>query len=166
MFVNFESLDNASKVWIYQANRELSSHEGEIIKNKIESFIENWKGHGDDLEASYKIMYNHFIILAVDESFNEVSGCSIDASVNLIKQLEKEFDIDFTNRLNISFRDGDAINITNMGEFQKYVQQGKITSETIVFNNMVTTKADFESKWEVSVSDSWHKRFLPIKATS
>ena len=32
MFVNFESLDNASKVWIYQANRELSSHEGEIIK--------------------------------------------------------------------------------------------------------------------------------------
>ncbi|MBP8793684.1 MAG: ABC transporter ATPase [Lutibacter sp.] len=166
MFVNFESLANSSKVWIYQSNREFSSHEGEIIKDKIESFVANWNRHGDDLNASYKIVYNQFIVLAVDEDSEGISGCSIDSSVNLIKQLEKEFDIDLTNRLNISFKDGETINVVNMGDFQKYVQQGKVTAETIVFNNMVTTKGDFESNWEVSVANSWHKRYLATKASS
>ena len=32
-----------------------------------------------------------FIVIAVDENFNEVSGCSIDASVNLIKQFEQNY---------------------------------------------------------------------------
>ena len=82
MFVNFESLANSSKVWIYQSNREFSSHEGEIIKDKIESFVANWNRHGDDLNASYKIVYNQFIVLAVDEDSEGISGCSIDSSVN------------------------------------------------------------------------------------
>ena len=163
MLVNFESLDNSSKVWIYQAAREFSANEVEIIKNKIESFIRNWKRHGDDLKASYKIVYNQFILLAVDENYNGISGCSIDASVNLIKELEKSFELDLTNRLNISFRDGSNVNVVSMADFQKFVKEGKITAETIVFNNMVSTKAEFEKSWEVPALDSWHKRFLVAK---
>jgi hypothetical protein len=160
MFVNFEDLDNNARVWIYQSNRAFSNNEVEIIKEKTTNFIENWLRHGDDLKASYCIKYNQFIILAVDENFNEVSGCSIDASVNLIKSIEKEFSIDLTNKLNISFKDSSNINIVTMADFQKYAKQQKITANTIVFNNMVTTKSEFENNWEVTADKSWHKRFL------
>ncbi|REE82225.1 hypothetical protein BX611_1771 [Lutibacter oceani] len=160
MLVSFEKLENSSRVWIYQSNREFSENEIAKIKIKIESFVSNWQRHGEDLKGSYKIKYNQFIILAVDENFNDVSGCSIDASVNLIKNIEQEFSVDLTNKLNISFKDNSNINIVSMAEFQKYAKQEKITSNTIVFNNMVNTKEDFEYNWEVTADRSWHKRFL------
>ena len=160
MLINFEDLSDTSKVWIYQSNREFSDNEIEIIKKRVEDFIGSWQRHGEDLKASYQLKYNHFIILAVDEKFNEVSGCSIDASVNLIKQFEKEFKLDLTNKLNISFKVNNNINIVNLADFQQYAKQGKINLNTIVFNNMVASKVDFINNWEVIAAKSWHKRFF------
>ncbi len=162
MLVNFDSLSATSKIWIYQSNREFSEKEVAEIKINLENFIGNWKRHGDDLKASYQIKYNQFIAIAVDENYNEVSGCSIDASVNLMKQFEQKFAVDLTNKLNISFKDNNNINVVTMANFQNYAKQQKITSNTVVFNNMVTNKADFEQNWEVTADKSWHKRFLAM----
>ncbi len=162
MFVDYNLMPNTSRVWIYQANRQFSPDELGMLKLKIERFINAWKRHGDDLKASYVIKYNQFIVLLVDGSYNDVSGCSIDASVNLIKELENEFAIDLTNKLNISFKDNANINVVSLSDFQNYVKQEKITSDTVVFNNMVITKEDFEDNWEVTADKSWHKRFLTI----
>ena len=160
MFVSFESLEPTSRVWIYQSNKAFSNSEVAEISARLEAFVLNWKRHGEDLKASFQIKYNQFIILAVDEKLNPVSGCSIDASVNFIKQIEQEFNCDLTNKLNVSFKDNNNINIVSLADFQKYAKSQKITSKTIVFNNMVTTKGDFENKWEVPASQSWHQRFL------
>jgi hypothetical protein len=160
MLVNYESLGDDARVWVYQSSREFSENELNELVAKLEAFLENWQRHGDDLKAAYKIKYNQFIVIAVDESYNSISGCSIDASVNLIKQFEKHFSIDLTNRLNISFKDNLNINVVSMANFQQFAKQKKITSNTIVFNNMVTTKGDFEHNWEVTADKSWHKRFL------
>jgi len=160
MFVDFESLKDDSRVWIYQADREFSTNEVEKISEKIKNFVATWQRHGEDLKASFQIKYSQFIVLAVDESFNNVSGCSIDASVNLIKQLENTLNMDLTNKLNISFRDGNNINVVNLADFQKYAKEQKITVDTVVFNNMVATKSEFKNNWEVTANNSWHQRFL------
>jgi hypothetical protein len=160
MLVNFESLENSSRVWVYQANRAFSANEEEEIISKIEKFISVWKVHGKDLKASYKIKYHQFVIIAVDEAFNEASGCSIDASVNLILKLEQSLKLDLTNKLNVSFKDNNNINVVSLLDFKNYVKQKKITENTVVFNNLVTTKGDFESQWEVPAVQSWHKRFF------
>ena len=160
MLVSFEELEKTARVWIYQSNREFSKNELVEICKIVEGFVANWQRHGEDLKASYTIKYNQFLVLAVDESFNNVSGCSIDASVNLIKKLETEFSADLTNKLNISFKDNNNVNVVSMSDFQKYAKLEKITSNTVVFNNMVTTKEDFEQNWEVTADKSWHKRFL------
>jgi len=160
MLVNFESLEDNSKIWIYQSNREFSESEVVEINEKTEEFIEDWLGHGDQIKASYQIKYNQFLMIAVDQYYNEVSGCSIDASVNFIKELEKEFNLDLTNKLNVSFKDNNNINIVSLSNFQKYAKEQKITSNTIVFNNLVLTKADLAKNWEVTADKSWHKRFL------
>jgi hypothetical protein len=65
------------------------------------------------------------------------------------------------NKMNISFKDDDDdINIVKMSDFKEFTKSNKITSETIVFNNMISTIEELETKWEVSVNNSWHKRFL------
>ena len=45
-------------------------------------------------------------------------------------------------------------------DFKEFAKANKITQETIVFNNMVTTKEELETQWEVTANNSWHKRFL------
>ena len=132
----------------------------DFIASKAEDFINQWTRHGDDLKGSFTFKYNQFLVLAVDESFNNVSGCSIDSSVRFVQALEKEFQLDLMNKMNITFKDNDTINLAKLPDFQKFVKEQIVTAETIVFNNMVNTKEDFENNWEVPVSKSWHKRFL------
>ena len=162
MIVPFNSLPNESRVWIYQANRELTESEIQEISKKAETFIADWTRHGEDLKASYEIKYNQFLVLAVDESFNDVSGCSIDSSVRFIKSTEQQFGIDLMNKLNIAFKIGENINTVSLSAFQQYIKEEKIDGDTIVFNNMVQSKADYESNWEVPAKQSWHQRFIPV----
>lgn len=160
MYTKYNNLSDSSRVWIYQSNRAFTVEELEYISAKAINFTENWQRHGEDLKASFTIKYNLFLVLAVDESFNAVSGCSIDASVRFVKELEQELNLDLMNKLNISFKAGEQIKILSLSEFQEEIGKGEITQETIVFNNMVNTKVDFETKWEVSANQSWHNRFL------
>lgn len=160
MYTEYKNLPETSRVWIYQSNRPFSAQEIEHITKKAITFIEQWTRHGEDLKASFTIKYDHFLVLAVDESFNNVSGCSIDSSVKFIKELEQELQVDLMDKLNVSFKDSSNINIVKLSDFQEYAKRQKITSDTIVFNNMVTTKYEFENQWEVPASKSWHNRFL------
>ncbi len=160
MFVDFKLLPDTSRVWIYQAEREFTENEVEQISEKLHTFVVNWKRHGEDLKASFKIEYNQFIILAVDENYNDVSGCSIDASVYIIRELEKDFRVDLLNKMIVSFKDGTTINTVSLKDFKEYAKLDKINANTVVFNNMIQSKADFESAWEVEASESWHAKFL------
>lgn len=160
MFTEYKNLPKNSRVWIYQSNREFTEKEVDYIATKAEEFIHNWTRHGDDLKGSFTIKYNQFLVLAVDEGFNNVSGCSIDSSVRFIQQLENELQLDLLDKMNIAFKDKDNINLVKLSDFQKFAKHKKITTETIVFNNMVNTKEDFENNWEVQAKQSWHKRFL------
>ncbi len=160
MIVHFDALPKDARVWIYQSNREFTDVEVTKIASKIEEFMATWKRHGDDLRTSYIIKYNQFIVLGVDESFNNVSGCSIDSSVHFMQSLEKEFGIDLMDKMNTAFKVGENINIVSLADFQKYIKEEKITESTIVYNNMVQSKSEFETNWEVTANKSWHKRFF------
>lgn len=160
MFIEFKDLPKKSRVWIYQSDRAFTKNEIELISLKAEDFINSWTRHGDDLKGSFTIKYDQFLVLAVDESFNNVSGCSIDSSVRFVQVIEKDLQLDLTDKMNITFKDGDNINLVKLSDFQLFAKQQKITAKTIVFNNMVNTKEDFENNWEVPAKESWHKRFL------
>ena len=90
MLVNFNILPDDSRIWIYQGSRSFSKEELVEVQEKLNDFIEDWTAHGDELRAGYEIRYNRFIILALDQSQNGASGCSIDASVHFIQSLEKK----------------------------------------------------------------------------
>ena len=160
MFTEYKNLPNNSRVWMYQADRVFTAQEVAIISTKAVDFIEQWTRHGDNLKGSFTIKYNQFLVIAVDESFNDVSGCSIDASVRFVQQLENELEIDLMNKMNTAFKVGGNINIVSLVNFQNFVKEGKISEDTTVFNNMIQSKAEFDSNWEVPASQSWHKRFF------
>ncbi len=160
MLVPFNDLSNNSKVWIYQASRELKEEELNLVKKKLEQFLNNWQSHGKDLVASYKLPFNQFIVLAVDEEKTGSSGCSVDASVAVLKELEHDLQVDLFDRMKVIFKIDDNINTVTLPDFQKYVKEGKITKNTTVFNNLVKTKSEFENNWQVQAKDAWHARYF------
>lgn len=160
MLVPFESLPDSSRVWIYQANRSFTEEELQEISGKLDRFIEKWTAHGADLKASYDIKYKRFITIALDQQLNAASGCSIDASVNFIQQLEKEYGVDLLDKMNVSYKQGEFVAYKSLIDFRKMAKNKSVSPNTIVFNNLVNNKAEYLSDWEVPASESWHKRFL------
>ena len=106
--------------------------------------------------STEEIRYGFFIILTVDESQAGVTGCSIDSSVRLIKEIESEYHVDLFNRFNIAYRVDDEVKVQGKEDFETLVNIKQVTPETIVFNNMVQTLADLDAKWEVPFKNSWH----------
>ncbi len=100
------------------------------------------------------------MVLVVDESYEAPSGCSIDSSVALIKQLEETYQVDFFDRMNFAYKKDNAVLSANRTDFANLYQNGTINNQTIVFNNLVNTKEDLEEKWEVRLGDSWHARMV------
>ncbi len=145
-----------SRIWIYQSNRELNNVELKRIEQVLNNFTAEWTAHNNQLKATAEVRYNRFIILTVDESQAGASGCSIDKSVNLMKSLEQEFNINLFDRFNIAYRDTEGITSASRNEFEELIRKGIINSETIVFNNLVSTLQDLNTKWEVSFKNSWH----------
>jgi len=145
-----------SKIWIYQSNRELTSPEVTAIQQKLNDFTTQWQAHGHQLQAKADILYNFFIVFTVDEASASVTGCSIDSSVRIIKEIEQEYKLDLFNRFNIAYKQANKVLVLNKEDFETMVNIKKIGPDTIVFNNLVATLAEFENKWETSFEKSWH----------
>lgn len=160
MLIDFEQLPDSARVWIYQANREFKEEELPELKRELKKFVEQWTVHGADLKAGFDIRYNRFIILGVDENFATTSGCSIDSSVHFIQHLQEKFEVDLLDKMNVTFRQGDYITHKELSDFRKMVKNRSVSPKTIVFNNLMNTKAELDEFWEVPLEESWHKRFL------
>ena len=159
--IDYNQLPSDSRVWIYQSNKAFTDLQTEKIQQKLEAFIKQWQSHNTPLKAWAGIKYNRFIQIIVDKSHEAPSGCSIDSSVALIKDIEKQMQVDMFDRLNFTYKsDSDSVLSASRPEFSKLYASGAINDNTTVFNNLVSSKAELETKWEIALSDSWHSRMV------
>ena len=145
-----------SRVWVYQADKKLSDTEVQQVQILLDNFTTSWTAHNNQLKARAEVRYNRFLILVVDESQAGASGCSIDKSVNFMKQVGEQFNINLLDRFNLAYREGNEVLSAPRHAFEELLKQGSINTQTIVFNNMVQNLNELETKWEVPFKDSWH----------
>lgn len=166
MNIEFEKMPEDSRLWIYQADRQLSAEEALFVKNNTDLFLEEWAAHGAGLNASSVILYNQFLVIAVDEAMVRASGCSIDKQVQFVQELGKELLINFMDRTKIAFLEKESpagekeIFTTSLTDIKRKIEEGIIHSDTLTFNNLVQTKAQLQGAWIVSAEDSWLKRYF------
>ncbi len=159
--LSFNEMPNRSKVWIYQSDRNLTDIEIGEIRKKSAMFLIDWSSHGNMMVATIDVLHNRFIVVLVDEDAASASGCGIDKSVRFIQQLEKDYLLNLFDRMLVTFRDENGIiRGTKLQEFEQLVEKGVLNGETIVFNNIVGSKEEMLSLWEVPMKKSWHARML------
>ena len=159
MYVSFNLLPPNAKVWIYQSDSNLSSTDVELIEKEVKFFLNNWSSHNKEIESSYEIRYNRFLIIGLNENINSASGCSIDKSVNFIKNLQSILKVNFLNRLDVAYKIGNEINTISLLEFQNMIRENKLSKDSIVYNNIIDTKKLYLNSWETTIENSWHKKF-------
>ena len=160
MLISINEMPDDARLWIYQISRALTEDEVSFVRNTTEQFLGQWQAHGMDLKASYDIRYNQFLIISVDESFSQASGCSIDSSVHLIQALEKELGASFMTTSQVAFLVDDEINLFPFNALKEQVSNKVIQPETRVFDNTVKNLAEYREKWLVSSDQSWVNRYF------
>jgi predicted HTH transcriptional regulator len=160
MNVPFNDLGPESRIWIYQSNRKLSKEEQRMITSKTEKFLTEWTAHGNDLQAGVQIAHDQFIIIGVNEAVNEASGCSIDKSVNFIRELDHSLNANLLERTKVAFIENFEIRIIDFTEIKKLVADGVIKPGSKIFNNAVASKKELEESWIKPASESWISRYF------
>ncbi len=160
MLIPFDQLPAHTRVWVYQAPQALPASSQEEILQRIERFINTWDSHGKPLKGSATILHNHFLIIGVDEGFNQASGCSIDKSVHFLKELGEELQLDFFDRTRVAFLTEGRIQLEPISNIKPKIGAGEIQRHTLVFNNLVSTVEQLQQEWQIPAERSWVGRYF------
>ena len=79
-----------------------------------------------------------------------------------MQQIESDYNVNLFDRFNIAYRKGNEVVSYNRNQFEALIQQGEITENTIVFNNLVQTKKELDTQWEIPFKNSWHARVFSL----
>ena len=150
-----------SRVWIYQSERAFTETETNQINETLVEFTTQWTSHGAKIKGFGKVFFNQFIVLMADETASQVSGCSTDSSVRVIKKIEEDFHVSLFNRQLLAFMLDDKIQLIPLDEAKNAYETNTIHADTLYFNNTILHKKEFEENWVIPLKNSWlQKRFI------
>lgn len=160
MYYQFKEMPGHSRIWIYQADRQLDDEESKQLISAVTSFLQQWQAHGKDLKSSVMLRHNRLLIIAVDEAFNQASGCSIDAKVHFLQDLQQKMHLNLFDRDHLLMWQDKTIQCIRIPALKNAVQTGQLSADTLVFNNMIKGKNELENNWLVPAKQTWLKRFF------
>ena len=157
--IPFNQLPSDARLWIFAAERPLSPDESGRVLAETDNFISQWAAHGVPLTAGRDLRHDQFVLVGVDERAAGVSGCSVDALVRRMQQLERVLGVELVNNAPVLYREGDKIQRVSRERFTELAASGTVGPSTRVFDNTLSRVGDLEAgKWEVKAAESWHAR--------
>ena len=150
-----------SRVWIFQSSVPLTGELLNAVDTQLSNFLNDWAAHGSPLMTGYEILFDRFIVIAVDEEVASASGCSIDKMMREVQSVDEQHKLDLLNRLKVAYRSGEDVVECDVNEFKQKLDSSEIDANTMVFNNLVPDLKSFRDGWETQVSNSWHANLLP-----
>ena len=144
-----------SRVWIFQGNRPFNGKEQKEIDEQLYHFYAQWQAHGAPVKGWAKLLFNQFIVVLADEEATHVSGCSTDGMTRVIKSLERQYSVNFFDRMTLTFLKNDKAEMLPFGQVQYALDNGYISADTLTFNNIATNKKELLESWLVPLKESW-----------
>jgi hypothetical protein len=161
MYIPFDLLPVQSRIWIYQSERPFQLSEENILAAQLKDFCEKWEAHQQPLQASFQILHNRFIVLAVNEVFNQASGCSIDKSARLIQEFEQILQQSLTNRTLVVIENSQKeLKTIALKDIPQSVADGTLTPDSLIFNNLVQNIEEFRNNWKTTAKNTWLNRYF------
>lgn len=158
MYIPFHNLSNQAKIWVYQADRQLTAAEIDAILQQTEAFLGSWSSHGRPLVASAEIRHHHLLILGIEKADFELSCCTTDSAIQLLNSIQTLLGINFLDRQRLLLQSGNQYVNTSIREVKEKLKKGELSRDTHVFNNTVAQKQDLATSWLIPIQQSWLAR--------
>ena len=157
--VPFDQLPGDARVWVFAASRPLTDAEQQRVLTETDAFIDQWTAHGVPLSAARDVRHARFLFVGVDERAAGTSGCSVDALVRRMGQLQSLLGLELTDNAPVLFRKGQQIERVPRERFAELAAAGEVGLDTVVFDNTIQRVGDIrDGRWEVRAADAWHAR--------
>ena len=160
MYVAFDQLPATARVWIYQASRPFTSEETVSMVPSLARFAEEWTSHGRSLLASAAVLHQHFLVLGLDEAVAGASGCSIDASVRFVAQLEQQLGLELLEKSRLAFMQTGTVQLLDQRALKAATASGTVAPDTLYFDNTLATKGELDTLWPRPAGETWLARYF------
>lgn len=149
-------MPDSSRIWLYLAEKPLTDTQAEAVREVLKQFATEWQAHGQSLAADAELWQNRLIILAVNESVQPATGCSIDSSYRLIKKLENELGIVLSNRMLAPVWKNQTLDVIPVRD----LHAAGLKPEYTVLDLTAIKLGDFRNQGIKPLSQTWIGRFI------
>jgi hypothetical protein len=157
--IPFDSLPDSARIWTFGVQRDLTPQEEERLLRAVDEFLDGWTTHGTPLRGGRSWYYGRLLVVGVDEAAAPPSGCSIDALVHALQELEVSLDTRIVDNSMVWYRQGDEVRCDSRGGFRRRAESGEVSPDTTVFDTTVIRLGEFRAgHWEASAGERWHRR--------
>ncbi|TAG94860.1 MAG: hypothetical protein EAZ20_00615 [Bacteroidetes bacterium] len=160
MFVTFEKIPSSAKIWVYFISQNIDNQQIDKLNVLLVDFLDVWTAHQQNLAASFQLIDNKILIIAVDEQHSYASGCSIDSSVKALKSIEQQLSINLLESNLVLFENENKIFGVYLNEIKKNIDDKIITKDTFLYDRTLTNLNDWQQKGKIKVGESWAKRYF------
>ena len=164
MYLPFEQMPAHSKVWVYQSSSLMDEHAAALLKQQALNFVENWTAHQAGLKASVELFNGLFVVFAVDETFNDASGCSVDKKVHFMKEAGAAMGLNFFDRMQLALVTDAKPKLIHLNDLNSRIASGEVEHDTLFYNNLVNNMKEFRNSWMVPLVESWPGNFITSAA--
>ena len=159
--VPFDTLPDDARVWVFGSDSSLDPSTSRRLLTDVDAYLAQWNAHGAELTCGRGWRDDRFLAIGVDQSSAGASGCSIDGLFRTLRSLEPVLGTSLVNGGRVFFRDDSGVvRSVDRERFAQLAGNGAISEETPVFDTSVTTAADWRTRFETRVKDSWHKALV------
>jgi hypothetical protein len=159
--VPFESLPDSSRIWVFGSDRPVTGAAAEQLLGEVDRFLESWRAHGEPLRCGRLWTDNRFLVVGVDQSTANASGCSIDGLFRVLQQLERSVGAQLVGGGRVYYRDhaGVAQSVART-ELDALVARGDVGPNTAVFDTSITDLGEWRAKFEQPARKTWVKELI------
>ena len=155
MKVPSKDLAAESKVIIYPGGRKFFKNELPILREKIDTFCASF----ESVNLCAEIEYDRFLIFIISDK----TPLDLDKQnllVSFILGLEKDFETSLLDKVNVCFKQGQYVQLKEIKDFKLLIKNKGVSKKTIVFDNMINTKLEYDDSWEIPAGESWLSHFF------
>jgi hypothetical protein len=154
--VGFRDLPPAARVWVFASDRPLRGGDATTLLDEVDRFLSQWKAHGAPLRSAREWRDDRFLVIGVDPTAEQASGCSIDGLFRGLQALERTLSTRLVGGGRIFYRGRDG-----KPELVSRTEAPRVLSgDTAVFDTSITDAAGYRARFERPARDTWVSALL------
>ena len=159
--VSFESLPDASRVWVFGSDRPLTGADADRLLAEVDRFLGQWKAHGAPLTCAREWRDERLLTIGVDSTQENASGCSIDGLFRVLQALQQPLGARLVGGGRVFYRDAEGrVQCVSRDELTALAASGVITDDTVVFDTGLTSMGAWRARFEAPARATWVKQLL------